>query len=116
MYLDRLDGRITAQFFDERSKAWREEQKRIEAQMQTQALRSAAEALEIMQSVSDACGTFAGPAGAAAAGDRVGADAEGDLEGREVRVGAERAVPDSGALELCKPKEGKGKTGFRAGN
>ena len=58
MYLDRLDGRITAQFFDERSKAWREEQKRIEAQMQTPALRSAAEALEIMQSVSDACGHF----------------------------------------------------------
>ena len=115
MYLDRLDGRITAQFFDERSKTWREEQKRIEAQMQTTALRSAMEALEIMQSVSDACGSIPGPAGAAAAGDRVGADAEGDLEGREVRVGAERAVPDFGALELCKQKERKGKTRFRAG-
>jgi site-specific DNA recombinase len=59
MYLDRLDGRITAQYFDERSNAWREEQKGIEAQMQTPALRSAAEAMEIMQSVSNACGTFA---------------------------------------------------------
>ena len=60
MYLDRLDGRITAQFFDERSKPWREEQKQIEARIQTQALRSAAEALEIMQSVSDACSSFEG--------------------------------------------------------
>jgi hypothetical protein len=30
MYLDRLDGRITAAFFDEKSTEWRDEQKQIE--------------------------------------------------------------------------------------
>jgi hypothetical protein len=61
MYLDRLDGRITAEFFDEKSKQWRGGQKQIEArmtQLQTGKLRSAAEAVQIMQAVSDACATF----------------------------------------------------------
>ncbi len=33
MYLDRLDGRITAEFFAQKSKEWREQQKGIEAQI-----------------------------------------------------------------------------------
>ncbi len=33
MYVDKLDGRITQQFFDERHAAWREEQERIEQSM-----------------------------------------------------------------------------------
>jgi site-specific DNA recombinase len=57
MYLDRLDGRVTAAFFDEKSKEWREQLKQIES-LQTTDLRSAAEALQIMKSVSDACGSF----------------------------------------------------------
>jgi DNA invertase Pin-like site-specific DNA recombinase len=61
MYLDRLDGRISAAFFDEKSKEWRERQKQIEAQMAhlaTTELRSATEAVQIIRSVSDACGSF----------------------------------------------------------
>ncbi len=58
MYLDRLDGRITATFFDEKSKEWREQQKQIEARIATTELRSAAEAVQIIRSVSDACGSF----------------------------------------------------------
>jgi resolvase-like protein len=57
MYLDRLDGRITAEFFDAKSKQWRDQQKEIETRMTTP-LRSAAEAVQIIRSVSDACGTF----------------------------------------------------------
>src|SRR5262249_31532593 len=61
MYLDRLDGRISAAFFDEKSKEWREQLKHIEArmaQLQTATLRSATEALQIIRFVSDACGSF----------------------------------------------------------
>ena len=61
MYLDRLDGRVTAEFFDEKSKQWREEQKQVEArmaQLATTRLRSAAVALQIIRSVSDASGSF----------------------------------------------------------
>ena len=63
MYLDRLDGRITAAFFDEKSKEWRARQKEIEArmaQLATTGLRSATEAVEIMRNVSDACAGFEG--------------------------------------------------------
>jgi hypothetical protein len=61
MYLDRLDGRITAAFFDEKSREWREQQKQIDvqmAQLATTTLRSATEALQVIRSVSDACGSF----------------------------------------------------------
>jgi hypothetical protein len=61
MYLDRLDGRITAAFYDEKAKEWVEQQKQIEermAQLQTTELRSAKEALQIIRSVSDACSSF----------------------------------------------------------
>jgi hypothetical protein len=61
MYLDRLDGRTTAEFFDAKSKQWREQQKQIEtqmAQLATTATRSSAEAVQIMMSVSQACGVF----------------------------------------------------------
>ena len=57
-----------------------------------------------------------GPGAPAAAGARRGGDEAGELEGGEVRVGAENALPDLGALELRKPKQGKGETGIRAGN
>ena len=62
MYLDRLDGRITAAFFDEKSKERRDQEKQVEAQLArlaTSGLRSAPEALQILQSVSDACDSFA---------------------------------------------------------
>ena len=61
MYLDRLNGRITPAFFDEESKEWRDQQKQVEAritQLQTGKLRSATEAVQIMQKVSGACATF----------------------------------------------------------
>jgi DNA invertase Pin-like site-specific DNA recombinase len=61
MYMDRLDGRITAAFFDEKSKQWREQQKQIDArlaQLRTTELRSGTEALQVMRSVSEACGSF----------------------------------------------------------
>ena len=116
MYLDRLDGRITAQFFDERSKPWREEQKRIESQMQTQALRSAAEAVQIMQSVSDACGSFQNQP---AQQQRAIASAlmqKATWKAGKFELELKQPFSDSGALELCKQKERKGKTRFRAGN
>jgi DNA invertase Pin-like site-specific DNA recombinase len=62
MYLDRLDGRITAEFFDANSKQWRDQQKEVEIrmkQLETTALRTATKAVEIMRSLSDACSTFA---------------------------------------------------------
>jgi hypothetical protein len=52
-------------------------------------------------------------AATAATSDRIGADAERDMEGRAVRVGSENAASDFGALELRKPKQGKGATRFR---
>jgi site-specific DNA recombinase len=66
MYLDRLDGRISAEFFDAKSKQWRDQQKEIDQrmkqletkQLETTTLNSAAEAVQIMKSVSDACGAF----------------------------------------------------------
>jgi DNA invertase Pin-like site-specific DNA recombinase len=61
MYLDRLDGRITAEFFDAKSKQWRDQQKEVEMrmkQLETTALRTATEAVEIMRSLSDAGRTF----------------------------------------------------------
>src|SRR5207248_514866 len=61
MYLDRLDGRITAAFFDDKSKESREQLKQIEArvgQLKTAQLRSSTEALQIIRSVSDACAEF----------------------------------------------------------
>ena len=61
MCLDRLDGRITPAFFDEKSKEWRDQEKQIEArmtQLQTSKVRSAAEAVQILRSVSDARATF----------------------------------------------------------
>ena len=63
MYLDRLDGRISAEFFDEKSREWREQQKHIEIRMNqllTTNLRSASEAVQIMKSVSQACAAFSG--------------------------------------------------------
>jgi DNA invertase Pin-like site-specific DNA recombinase len=62
MYLDRLDGRISAEFFDAKSKEWREQQQQIEArmnQLSSTGLRSATEALQMMKGVSDACAGFA---------------------------------------------------------
>ena len=62
MYIDRLDGRISAEFFDEKANEWREHQKMIDvrlAQLSTTGLRSATEALQIMTSVSEACAGFA---------------------------------------------------------
>ena len=35
MYMDRLDGRITAKFYDEKSAEWRRQQKEIETRMTT---------------------------------------------------------------------------------
>lgn len=58
MYLDRLDGRITAKFYDDKSKEWREQQTQIEARMKSTDLRPARETIEVMGSISDACGTF----------------------------------------------------------
>jgi hypothetical protein len=61
MYLDRLDGRITAEFFDLKSNEWREHQRQIDARialLATSDLRSRTEALRIMKSVSDACAGF----------------------------------------------------------
>jgi hypothetical protein len=52
MYMDRLDGRITATCFDEKSQQWQQQQKRIEEQirrLQTTELRSGAEAVQTMR-------------------------------------------------------------------
>jgi site-specific DNA recombinase len=61
MYLDRLDGRISAEFLDEKSKVWRDQQKDVEArinQLATTGLRSATEAVQTMGTVSAACAVF----------------------------------------------------------
>lgn len=61
MYMDRLDGRISAAFFDEKSREWREQQKQIEAgmkQLETTQLRSATEVLQTIRFVSEACSSF----------------------------------------------------------
>src|SRR5262249_8629178 len=61
MYLDRLDGRINAAFFDEKSKEWRDEQKKIEermSQLATIGLRSATDAVQMMKAASNACESF----------------------------------------------------------
>ncbi len=58
MYIDRLDGRITAAFFDQKSKVWRDQLKQIEvrmAELATTGLRSSTEAVQTMKSVSEAC-------------------------------------------------------------
>jgi hypothetical protein len=53
----RLDG----DFFDEKSKEWRDQQKQVEeqmAQVSTTGMRSATEAVQTMKAVSDACAGF----------------------------------------------------------
>jgi DNA invertase Pin-like site-specific DNA recombinase len=63
MYLDRLDGRITAEFFDQKSKEWREHLKQIDGrieQLVTSDIRSRSEALKTMKAVSAACDAFGG--------------------------------------------------------
>jgi len=113
MYLDRLDGRITAEFFDANSKQWRDQQKEVGTrmkQLESMPLRTATEAVEIMRSLSDACSSFMDKPAGGATGARDGPDATGDLEGRGVRDVPERAISNFGPLELCKPKQGKGET------
>jgi hypothetical protein len=44
-----------------------------------------------------------GQTAAGATGDRVGADAGGDLAGRKVREFPEIAIRQNGTIELCKP-------------
>jgi DNA invertase Pin-like site-specific DNA recombinase len=66
MYLDRLDGRITPEYFDQKTKEWTEQQKQVAskiAQLATSDLRSRSEALQTMKTVSAACAAFgdAGP-------------------------------------------------------
>jgi hypothetical protein len=117
MYLDRLDGRISAEFFDEKSKAWREEQKQSDArlaQLATTGLRSAAEVVQMMKSVSDGCACFteAEPPQKRRAGRR--SDAELQVEGRNVREFLENAVRQNGTFELRKPNERKVEKRFRA--
>jgi DNA invertase Pin-like site-specific DNA recombinase len=61
MYMDRLDGRITPEFFDAKSKQWRDQQREVEMrmkQLESTTLRTATEAVEIMRSLSDACSSF----------------------------------------------------------
>ena len=61
MYLDRLDGRITAEFFDEKSKEWRHQQKQIEARiadLATTGMLPRSAALGQMKSVSALCASF----------------------------------------------------------
>ena len=61
MYLDRLDGRIDAAFFDRATAEWRREQRQIQARMEqvkTTGLRSYTEAVGSMRAVSEAAGQF----------------------------------------------------------
>jgi hypothetical protein len=119
MYMDRLDGRISAAFFDAKSEQWRLDQKQIHERIQTlqsTELMTAARAVEIVRGVSEACAGFEMAKSRPAAGARGGTVAECDVESRAVRVSHKIAVPQIGALELRKPKKGKGETGFGAGN
>jgi DNA invertase Pin-like site-specific DNA recombinase len=61
MYLDRLDGRITPEYFDQKTKEWREQQTQVDArlaQLATSDLRSRSEALQTMKAISEACAGF----------------------------------------------------------
>jgi hypothetical protein len=61
MYMDRLDGRISAAFFDAKSKQWRQDQKQIHERIQmlkATELMTAARAVEIVRGVSEACAGF----------------------------------------------------------
>ena len=61
MYMDKLDGRITAEFFDQRSAAWREEQAGLLRKIQDVQKATPApidQAIDIMQLTSRACELF----------------------------------------------------------
>lgn len=106
MYLDRLDGRISAALYDSKSQQWLEEQKQIELrmrQLETAPIRTAAEAVQIIRSVSDTCRTFQHQP-AEQQRTLAASVMEKDLGGRKVRVDAENALPDFAALELGKYK------------
>ena len=57
MYLDKLDGRITTRFYDEKAQAWREEQTTLQAKMES--LRQPAPgydaAIDAIRAISDLC-------------------------------------------------------------
>jgi site-specific DNA recombinase len=61
MYMDKLDGRITAEFFDQRSAAWRQEQEAIVRRIDT--IQKSAPvpvdtAIDVLQLTSEACRLF----------------------------------------------------------
>ena len=89
MYIDRPDGRISAGFFDEKSKDWQEQQKQVEAriaQLATTGLRSATGAVQIMATLSAASASFS------------------DGQPQQQRVCAEAAVPDADRSALKRPE------------
>ena len=92
MYMDRLDGRITATFFDEKSAQWRQEQKQIEARMRNWRRRSCGRPrrpLQTMRAVSEPCAQFDHSEAQQQRALASATAGEGDLEGRGVRGGAE---------------------------
>ena len=62
MYMDKLDGRITSEFFDQRSAAWRDEQDALLRKIQDVQKATPVpidEAIDLLQLTSRACGLFA---------------------------------------------------------
>ena len=105
MYLDRLDGRISADFFDQKSKEWREQQKRVEAriaQWTTTGLRSATEAIQMMKDVSDTCAGFEAAEPQRQRANVARTARKRHMAGRRVRGFLEIAVRQNGTLELRK--------------
>jgi len=59
-YLDRLDGRITTAYYDERARAWRDDQERLRAQLlaHNTTTTTHADALNAINLVGEACRLF----------------------------------------------------------
>jgi site-specific DNA recombinase len=61
MYQDKLDGRISNEFFDAKAAAWREQQADLRGrigEMRTAALSSVDDAIDLMAATSQACSLF----------------------------------------------------------
>jgi len=60
MYLDKLDGRITAVFFDEKAAAWRQEQAKLHARIKdlAQQTQSYEDAINAVEQTSKLCKEF----------------------------------------------------------
>jgi hypothetical protein len=117
LYEDRLDGRITPEFFDQKAAGTREQQDRLRhkiAEYRQAQLGPPSEALDLMKLTSKACELFPRAAGLGAAEVDRAHHARRDLAGRGVANDLPGAIRATATFELRNSKQRKPNWGWRA--